>query len=236
MNVWQSRQRRRQGLLMSYQQLQILQYMREACDTGFPFVALDGVHGRTINSLIRHDWIVESPGLDGTRYKITGRGLKALAIFEEPVQTPHPLCSRCQQRPRRTRQDGSTGCYCVDCYRRIHREHYAEYGNQLRPDGLCAACKKRKRHVYASGFVIAYCQQCRNARRTAERKRKRARLLRRVQAGEVIPCTRRGCSEPRYVSGKTVQEFCYAHYREYQNERRIARQRERFQQIMQGVS
>lgn len=214
--------RHRDGLpSCTYRMLAVLQTLRAAKQADCPFVLLPGIHKRTLNALTERDWIFESDAPDGTRYTITGRGLKALKVYSEPNRyRTDGLCKDCG-RPRKQAKSGYTYIYCDECQKQHNNRAYRLKGNQLKPDGLCARCGKRQRHTYPSGHTIPYCKPCRDRMRKGERKRKQRRLLKRIQEGEHIPCLK--CDQPRYVSGNTVQDYCYTHYRTQQRKAALKR-------------
>ncbi len=165
---------------------------------------LPDVHGRTLWSLLNRDWIFKSPGLDGVRYKLTGRGLKALKVYEPTLRRDDGICPACGIRPRNVYPGGREYGYCAEC----EREHKRE--------GLCPRCKERPKHVARTGRVASYCLQCKAERAKDERKRKHQRLLERIAAGEHIKCLK--CDQPRYHTQNTVYDYCYEHYWQYMNE------------------
>lgn len=216
-----TRQRRLTGYpVMSDQQLDVLRMLRDAAKADRPFIHLAGVHKRTLRALIEHDLIFESPGLDGVRYKITGRGVKTLAAYERPTRRSDGLCPRCGERPRRIRKrgkhKGEPGPYCVECERRIYHRNHALGLLHLNPETPCSRCKKRPRHVYPSGKMITYCYHCRSVLRKRERRRKMKRKLARIAAGELIKCLK--CDQPVYHTDRTVYDYCHTHYRAYMTE------------------
>jgi hypothetical protein len=215
---WTAKQVRRKGLpVMSQIMMAILYKLRESSQAGYPFIALEGVHHRTINSMLERDWMLESTGLDGVRYKITGRGLHALKVYETPKPRTDGICPRCGICPRTTYDTGTPCAYCEECIQEIGRKRYALKGNQLNPEGMCAQCSERQRHTYPSGHTIPYCMICRKAMRKQEREQKHKNLLKRIEQGEFLPCYR--CREkPRYHTEKTVYDYCHGCYREYHNE------------------
>lgn len=79
---WHSSRRIQPWPHMTFRMFQVLHHLRDAQNADSPFVALSGVHKNTIRALVESDMVFESPGLDGDRYKITGRGLKALKVYE----------------------------------------------------------------------------------------------------------------------------------------------------------
>lgn len=215
-NVWKARTRA--GLpQMTKRMYDILVMLRDAKKAGYPFVALPNVHKRTLNALtLERDWMVVSRGIDGDKYTITTRGEKALAVYEKPTRRFDKICPTCNVRPKHVNEDGYEYGYCLECYREHGRKQHALKGYQLDPDAPCSRCKKRPRMVFPSGKINTYCKHCRKVLRRGEKKRKHARLLERIAAGECLPCPK--CGAPRYHSKKVVYDWCYAHYREYQNQ------------------
>lgn len=213
----QWKQRRRAGLpVMSRHMMLVLQDMRAAKASGFPFVDLSGVHKRTINALVRFDWIFESPGLDGVRYKITLRGEKALKVYERPTYRYDGLCPRCGLRPKKNWSSGKTCGYCDECLRKRDKRQYALKGHQFRPDSVCPMCKERPRLTYRNGKQHTYCAECRHARRAQERRRQHDLNLERIARGEVLLC-RRCKAQPRYHTNKYVYDLCPDCQRAYMN-------------------
>lgn len=198
-------------------------------DIGHYFIALDvpgTVSRRTIRTLIKRDWIIESHGLDGIRYKITGRGAEALHVYQEPPRRRlDGICPHCNERPR----VGNLG-YCLECHRDIQNEYYRTNGRTIDPDTaipICPRCKKRPRHVYPSGHIIAYCSHCRKVLRRKERRRKHKRRLALILNGTPPICLVPGCTEPVHHSGRTTYDYCQHHYQEQQARCRIRRNYER---------
>jgi hypothetical protein len=200
----------------SERMLVVLRCLEQSKEQEFPFVFLEGVGKKTIRALIERDWIFESPGLDGVRYKITLNGSKALAAYSTSPYRSDGICPRCGLRPRHMAANGTLQPYCIECKRQQGNRAYALKGNRLKPDGLCASCKEKPRHVYPSGYVIPYCKECRREMRKAEKRRRQARLLARIRAGEFVPCLR--CKKAcRHIAGSTVYDYCYDCYRHQQN-------------------
>lgn len=212
-------QLRRRGLpTITGGMVPVLIALRDIADDDCPFLPLDDVDPRTLRALEDRDWIVQiTARLEITHYKITGRGLEALEVYLPQVKRNDGLCPRCGIRKRRIFKTGRQGPYCRQCASKIHQRTYKLGLYRMRPQGLCAKCEKRPRFVASSGKVYSYCKRCKNLNRRREHARERARLLDQVQAGEHVACRREGCFAPRYVSGSSVQDYCYEHYREYQN-------------------
>lgn len=206
--------------------LDVLKRLRDAHDDKHPFIYLDDVHGRTIRSLTTRDWIVKSvapKNLDRPRYKITGRGLRACAIYEIPPEEYDPrrydgICPRCGERERGCYKTGTIRAYCMPCDRAIGRRNHRLYGSQKKP-GICPACNKRDKHITPSGDVKSYCLPCCRQKSKIYRRRKYKREREQVARGEELLCYR--CHQkPRYVTGNTVQDYCIDCTREYRMSRR----------------
>lgn len=212
------KQRRRGGLIMSQRMLLLLQDMRAAQAAGWKWVAFNGgVHKRTINSLIRRDWISQSKGIDGVRYSITARGLKALRVFEAPTYRYDGICPTCGLRPRAVTASGNELAYCRECQRLHRKRQYELFGHQFAPDSLCPDCGQRPRQVYPSGKRGVYCRECRNKRRREERRSQKNLNRKRIERGEVLLCCR--ChSRPRAYTDKTIYDYCEECRREYHRE------------------
>lgn len=209
--------RKRGGLpAMTGKMLVVLKRLRDEKQRGNLHVDLSDVHKRTLNTLFERDWIFASAGLDGVRYVITGRGMKALAIYEGTGHNFNGVC-RCGKAQRGYYKSGKRKPYCDDCLKEHGRKQYALKGWQLREDTLCSRCHKRPRHVYPSGKRIAYCSHCRSILRKQERKRKVKRRLWLIAIGRPPRCCAPGCTEAVYHTERSVYDYCYKHYRQYQN-------------------
>lgn len=214
-----SRQLSRQGLpVMSDIQLGILQSLRAAKRRDDPFV-LVSAHPRTLRSMVEHDWMYEG---QEKHFAITGRGLNALAVYEAPSpRHDDGLCPDCRFRPVHVYTTGRRDGYCLECKKEHQRLGYKRNAQQVRSI-TCPQCKERPRQQYSHGRYHAYCKECRHANRAEERRLRRIRDLERVQRGEFLPC--RCCHEkPRYVTGKTVQDYCPECYHQKQRRRMFAR-------------
>lgn len=217
------KQRQRAGMpSITRKMYNVLAFLKQAKDADYPFVPLPpGIDARTIRALceLSRGWVFASPGLDGVRYTITGAGEKALKVYTPTVKRGDGICPRCGERPRRVRKQGANigtpAPYCAACENRMARRKYRLGVDRLLPDRLCSRCRKRPRYVASTGRVYTYCRHCKNVLHRRRHRRERKFLLKRALAGEHIPCRRENCDEPRYVSGKTVQDYCYRHFREY---------------------
>lgn len=146
-------------------------------DVGHYFIALDvpgTVDRRTISAMIRRDWIIASRGLDGVRYKITGRGAKALKVYSRRLRRLDGICPECGERPKRVRASGVLDSYCLECGRAINNRKRRRIARSLRPGRVCSCCKKRPPHRYPGGLYSSYCCDC-------ESRLARERRLRRKQ-------------------------------------------------------
>jgi hypothetical protein len=198
---------------------QTLKRLAESYANEFPFIALDGVRGQTIRALQDRDWLVVSNGLDGTRYAITGRGLKAFKIFNTPSGRRNDnMCPSCGIRPRGGFfPSGDIRPYCRECERINHNKHNDEHGGLHNPNIPCSSCKKNNRHRYSSGRASAYCKTCLKENHRREHKAQNERKLDRIRNDETILCSK--CKEaPVYVCRQSVSAYCYACFRQYQNE------------------
>lgn len=202
--------------------LAILELLESALAQDYPFIAVSA-HPRTLKALVNRDWIFASSGLDGVRYKITGRGMKALNAYrQQPPARRDGLCPTCGERPRKVAPSGYVYGYCEECNRAYGRKQYALKGHQVKAGRLCSRCHEHPCLVYPSGNTIAYCDECRRALRKDERVRKQQRLLARIEGGEVLLCVRCG-EKPRYVGGRTVYAYYHDCYREQQREAAVRR-------------
>lgn len=208
-----TRNRQREGLeRITGRMMVVLVRLRDAKAADMPFVDLSDVYWRTLRALQARDWIFEAKGIDGVRYAITGRGLKALAIYEREGNRRDGKCPRCRTRERARSRTGKRRPYCESCTRAIAKRQYALKGYQYDPDAPCSRCKKRPRLILASGIVIAYCEQCRRERRYDENRRRLERKLRRIAAGDVPKCLK--CDNPVYYTARSVSDYCAEHVRE----------------------
>lgn len=172
---------------------------------------------RTRAALEQRDWAVFSD-----EYAlITARGVKALNTY----YTPHrerggDLCYRCGCRPR---MPGFS--YCRQCQAGYNKSTYRmRKANGISPRNMtCPRCGQRQRHIYTSGRVAVYCVECGRAY-TAE---KNARLLARLEAGELSGCVR--CGQPRYVNNGHVYSYCRSCFNEVQ---RAYRKRLAFKRVL----
>ena len=208
--------------VMSESMYAVLTRLIEAEDEGNPWVDLDDVFHTTRSALCRKDWAVESPGLDGVRYKVTGRGRKAYAVFSTPTEMRRwdGICPRCGLRPKAVTANGHKLGYCEACASEAKKRNY-----QLRGDGwhhdaerLCPDCGLRPVHVTANGHVHPYCRECKNRRSRQEHRLRNERKRQRIQAGEHIGCVT--CGAPVYYSENWVYDYCQEHYRQMQQKSR----------------
>ena len=198
--------------------LDVLGVLRDALQADSPYIALPDTDSRTIKALFEREWIAEVSVLSVPHFGITGRGLKALKVYESPTtKRSDGLCPRCCERPRAIRKTGVPQPYCKQCESQNSKRQYKLGLYRMRPQGMCARCQKRPRFVASTGKTYSYCRHCKNLNRRREHRRERKQLLARLINGEHVACIKDGCDKPRYVSGKSVQDYCYQHYREYQN-------------------
>lgn len=205
-----SSKRRDGDASMTGQMRDILRCLRQSKAQGFPFAELcyPFAHGITIKNLIERDWIFESAGLDGTRYKITGRGEDALARYEPHRQRRDGICPRCGQNPRHVRSSGRKDGFCIECLREIGREKRVQgnvNGDIERPR---PRCHKRPRHQYPSGIYSTYCKPCERVNRRRNARKQRREIFKQVQAGAPVPVCRKCKAEPRRIHTNSISEYC----------------------------
>lgn len=204
-------------------QAAVLKFMTDAKKDGWTALPLDEVRRLTINVLLREGWIFESVGIDGSvAYIITSAGERAARLGNLPKASHRRdgICPRCCERPRRVRKTGKLAPYCQECESASSRRKYALGVNTVAPDRLCSRCKKRPVLTRASGRTITYCRHCKNVLNRRGKKRWHKQKLERIRRGEVLTCTRSGCSNPRHHTERTVIELCLEHYRQWHNEYR----------------
>lgn len=215
---------------MTGQMLDILRHLRQMRTEGEDFVTLTYpfAHGRTLKGLMERDWIFESRGIDGdVKYKITGRGLDALELYEPNRQRRDGICPRCGIRPRHVAHTGRRMAFCVECERargRRKRVNGKANGDITRP---CSRCKKRPRLQYPGGHYSSYCHHCAVVMHRRSNRINQQRLLKQVRCGGSVPLCQHCKKNPRHVSANHVCKYCL----ECQNEtlrktklRRVLRQ------------
>lgn len=213
------RQRNRANMRMSAIQLIILRTLHQANESGFPWQPLEDVHPKTLRYMIHQDWIVRSVSeLEAfPRYRITGRGQKAMRVFDKEPRRFDGICCRCNKRQRQRFSTGVLAPYCRECTRKINHRQWELKLYEKR--GICPRCQKRPKHVTASGRVRPYCKPCRRAHSREAKERQNQRNLERIAAGEVLLCYT--CKErPREVANGWVRDYCpecrRAYARDYQ--------------------
>lgn len=212
----------------------ILTYLRECRADGHEWVALEYpfAHGTTIKGLIRRDWIFESYGIDGSvKYKITGRGLGALNIYEPARQRRDGICPRCNERPRAV-TDGRRVAYCAECERERNRQRHSAGKADGDPQRPCSRCGKRPRYQYPGGRLSTYCQHCTNVLRRQNARKNERRLFKEIQKGAPVPLCQHCHQHPRYVSVNSVNPYCLGCLRE---KRRLAKATRAFRHVFQRV-
>lgn len=212
--------------LCTQKMLDVLKRLRASKEAGYPFISLDDVHSLTLRSLQNRDWIVRSLGVKGecanVVYSITGRGVKACAIYEIPPEEYDQrrwdnICCRCGKNERGIYASGSRKPYCDACLKDIERRTRTLFGYQTK-EGPCPMCGTRQKHVTKSGRVRPYCKPCRRKRSKQYRQEKYKREYAQVQAGELLLCYR--CHKrPRWLTGRTLQDYCYECAQSYKRQR-----------------
>lgn len=162
--------------MMSARMLDALTVMRESEANDHPFVRLD-LHHVTRRALLERDWALESPGDDGLRYRITGRGRTALKAYEVRTHRTDGICPRCNERPRAVSRTGRLYKHCYPCHREMANLRYHEGGSQYREDRPCSDCGEKPRYRSPNGTMSTYCADCKNQRTAALKRKYRAERL-----------------------------------------------------------
>jgi hypothetical protein len=196
--------------------LEVLTYLGRAAEgyrlSEAPFVSLPPkTHPKTIRTLIAKDFMVCSTALKEPEYKITSRGVKALAEIRAQIQRrprKDGLCRTCGIRPVYVSPGGTKKSICKDCHNIYCRERYHLNGGQhYRADRPCSLCGA-PRYVSPKGIVSRYCLTCRRKTHGAYMRDYLRRLATRVKAGEVVTCSR--CHERPVTASRNgyVQAYC----------------------------
>ncbi|GEM_PF-6664970 len=202
---------------MSKKQHDVLGRLMAAKQADALWIELDGVDPRTTRALFERDLIFKSEHETGTRYKITLRGEKAYKAYLKPRRRSDGICPRCGCEPVHHSASGKSAGYCKSCVSKIYKRRYELNINQRRHDRLCARCHKFPVYVRKSGRAIAYCLSCYRVRGRKQHRKRRKQEYKRLLAGEKLLCPK--CGQPRYVTGRTIQDYCFQHYSEYRRAR-----------------
>lgn len=174
------------------------------------------VWDRTIKALIKRGWIVQDDAGQERTFRITSDGLKALKVYDAPpARRSDGICPRCGERPTGCYSTGRKKPYCTLCESAMGKRQ-RELGIQYKRVRLCPDCKKRPVMVCSTGFIKSWCKRCAKKRAKKYRQSKQQRLLEQIKAGKWLPCPK--CGKQRHHSANTVYDWCYAHFREYQND------------------
>ena len=204
---------------LSEKQAIVLRKLRTAADALFPFQQVD-VHMATINTLVRHDFVFRSAGIDGIKYKITSRGRTILKMYELPVESRRydGICPTCGIRDKHVYPSGLKYGYCLECesLRRKRQAQLHGYRPKLVKERICPRCKIRMCHVRKSGVLTSSCLKCRNEVATERRPARTAARLAAIAGGDVPKCYK--CDEDVYSTERSVYDYCQKHLREYMND------------------
>lgn len=201
---------------MSELQMAVLRQLREAKWNGSPFIEISSIHHRTLRSLIEHDWVFESPGQDGVRYTITGRGEDALKVYEAPVKRRYDgICPNCGKRPKHINKNGKQIGYCKECDA-LHKRRQAALGRaQGDIHRTCSRCRKRPRKQFPGGKYSTYCDHCTRVTKRQWKRKYRKVLMARARRGELMCCI---CKvKPVVYTENSVYDYCREHLRAYMN-------------------
>lgn len=222
-------------------QHKILLYLRAQVDgqrfSEVPFVALpDGIRSpKAIHALVLKDFITLSRLCGAPQYKITGRGLKALAQIEQ-IQArrtlPKGICKTegCDN-PSYVSPAGTRRGHCKRCLAEIERVRYHEIGHTYDPTKPCPRCGG-KRHVGSTGIVKPYCHACLLENNRACVQTHRRKVAQQLAQGVGITCRTAGCSNPvTTTSGGIVKRWCRecmkARYRKERRSQILKRQQDK---------
>lgn len=211
---WHSRQRHLQGWpTISEAAMNVLIRLYNAIQDDAPFDPLANINKHTLRFLQREDLIFASKGLDGMRYKITGRGERTMKAYLRPPMRHDDICPTCGVNHKHITAGGRKEGYCKACGLAYKRRSTARY--RRNPDRLCSDCREQAVYQYPGGTYSTYCHDCLTARRRMATLRRRSRLRARIDAGDIPTCQRPGCTNPVYYTDKCVYEVCTPHWREY---------------------
>lgn len=142
----------------------IMNHLKASLLADFPFAALPAkTDRRSVTALINRDWIIESRGLDGLRYKITGRGLKILDHYTGMQVRHDGICPRCGEHPRHKPKSGRRSAYCLECEKARYQQKKMNGCRFVNPDRGCSRCGKPI-HQYSTGRYSTYCYDCEHER------------------------------------------------------------------------
>ena len=205
--------KRRNGLeRMTGQMKAILQYLREQRDGDvYLFVELHYplAHGKTLDKLLEDDRIFRSASaIDGAvKYRITGRGLKDLAVYEPKRNRKDGCCPSCGERPRRQYSSGRMAPYCEECDKALSRRKTARLRKRV-PKSPCSRCHKRARYQYPGGKFSAYCEHCARVVRRRNARKQRREVFKAVMAGAPVPNCKTCKVRPCVVFPHCIAEQC----------------------------
>jgi len=188
----------------------VMNLLQAALLADYPFIELpkDTDH-RTIKALIDRDWMVQSKGLDGVRYKITGRGQKAFVMCAGDFNRRDGICPMCCEQPRHVRASGKLDAYCKQCLSVVARRKHERHGGRcVNPDRGCSRCGNHPLHQYSSGQYSTYCAACERVRSRLKSRKARETLMTAIRNGEPVPMCKHCHQQPRKVFANSVSSFC----------------------------
>lgn len=179
-----------------------LKLLKDAKDSGFPFIYLPNLHCNTRASLLEHYWAFESLGDDGVRWKITSLGEKALAAHLKRQSRQDGICPVCEVRPRHVTESGRKLAYCTECARTYEKTR--ERPTKCLKPRKCSICNRPARR-YATGSYSTYCLNC---ERTQRKKLVLARVSRIRSGKEPVPMCGRCKEKPCRISDQVIRAYC----------------------------
>lgn len=180
---------------------------------GEHFVDLSEVKRQIVNALEARGYIApRSAARREQHYRMTALGLEAYHVFQPPrIYRMDGLCPRCGEHPV-LRYNGRSAGYCRDCLNAIKRDSRL-HGNSKSADAPCACCGATPRYI-SGGKATSYCAECFKAKTRENRQRRQARLLARIETGDVPTCSEPGCDQPVRHTARHVSNYCIEHERE----------------------
>lgn len=187
----------------------VLSLLQAALSDDKPFIELPpDTDKRTIKALINRDWIVQSGGLDGKRYKITGRGQKAFAACEGDFNRRDGMCPRCGEHPRNVRGSGKRDAYCKACLSAVAAQKQVKYGRRVNPERGCSRCGNKPLLRYSTGMYSTYCVDCEQKRQRIKAEKRRLKELEIAHTGEGVPLCSHCHEKPVKVFANSISNYC----------------------------
>jgi len=126
-------------------QFKVMERMMEAQERGQIWVDLSDVSKRTINRLIKYDFIYSSLNESAPTYRLNARGEEMYRFYQQPLKRTDGLCPVCGKAPRIGADQR-----CLECNREQARKYYDRkrremFMARLSPEGRHVEPKRRGR-------------------------------------------------------------------------------------------